>query len=189
MTRTKESEEEIWLANFDRYVSFTFERLGPDTGRTERRMNPFTREEMEIAVRPVATADVDASRNFVLRAGAVGPDEAERYAIDFNDGGRAVMAGDFGTGCELAIRTPPSLPFLTPNLAEFVFAFAAAGKWTMSAGAPSKTDPHPFIATSRDHVEPDASDHVIVCTTVGQMVETLRKEGWAHWFEKRPAKV
>jgi len=47
-------------------------------------------------------------------------------------------------------------------------------------------DPHPTIATSRDHVEPDAEDQVIVCTTVSLMVETLRKTGWAHWLEKRP---
>src|SRR6185437_5696383 len=140
MTGNKQSDDDAWLANWDRYVSFTFERLGPDTGETERRVNPFTLQEQDISVRPVPETDVEASRSFITAAGGVGPDASDRYTIDFDEGGRAVMAGDLGSSCELAIRTPPALPFLTPCLAEFVFAFAAAGRWTMMVGPPMKMD-------------------------------------------------
>lgn len=95
-------------------------------GTTERIVNPFTRQEQDVARNlPLSKDEVAAVLAVLEKAGAKLDDDGQ-YLFQSADGANATIdASDIAKGCTIAIRPPG----LTPQLARLLFDVMVAGDW------------------------------------------------------------
>jgi len=148
-------------------------------GTTEKRINPFTKQAIDIPRNePLSAGEISAVRAVLERAGVTGSDDEGRM-VSLADGGSAeIYAENLGAGCMFAIRGSG----ITPLLAQLLFDVMVAGNWVIMESGEDDV----VVAPAMDCLKgsPKNFGRVVVASSAGE-VAALLSGGFEAWKKYR----